>query len=688
MGGESKDSQIDFSNMFAYIAGAAVVGTSAMTAGGLALICKSKLLERRSNKELTLIAAGAVAVPLLGTTVSLLGAYWGLPGFKPTFGWSPPEKRSKTLGTDRFSEKKVAERGPWDVVIVGSGMGGLTTGSVLSQLGYKVLVLEAHEVAGGSTHDYVVDGKSDWKFPSGLHYTIPASEEMLQAACGATRPPVKFGRMGDDTVKKDGAYDRVWLPRTNDPVLRVISDVQVKDELRKRFPGLIPQLARIEKLAESTLIAFPIWCALHALPWRLRSVLMKTLLPSAWWTYASRTGEDVFNECFADAPESEKENVLKAQAYLCGLFLDTGCMPQDVSFFMIAATTFGFPHEGGAYPEKGSGEMGRVLTQRIESGGGSVLVRAPVAKIIVDSKSGRATGVKMIEELGGLEIFAKSCVVSAVGFRNTARLCRGTVFPAPEDLALRQGDGYVMANIGIKGSADTLGMECANMEILPAGNGMSIFDGCRAFYTDPLGVPPSEIPMMITFPTVKDRAYNRSGRKDEGRENCQLLILAKKEWFGDVPEPEVGTITTPAYKHPQRKPEYEDLKQKWQERLRAALLAVYPQLKDRIEMFDISTPLTIEHYLPTVSGSAIGLDTCAGEACRFTSFSTMQKLDMKTVIPGLWMTGQDTMMIGVPLAQASGLITAMRIAGPFRSLAFIAKTVWLLLASLGEKARQ
>merc|ERR1719271_2189436 len=106
-------------------------------------------------------------------------------------------------------------------------------------------------------------------------------------------------------------------------------------------------------------------------------------------------------------------------------------------------------------------------------------------------------------------------------------------------------------------------MECANMELLPAGNGKSIFDGVRDYYKDPLGVPPTEIPMMITFPTVKDRAYNRSGRKDGGRENCQLLILAKKEWFGDIPAPEVGTITMPAYKHPQRKPEYENLKQKW-----------------------------------------------------------------------------------------------------------------------------
>jgi len=34
-------------------------------------------------------------------------------------------------------------------------------------------------------------------------------------------------------------------------------------------------------------------------------------------------------------------------------------------------------------------------------------------------------------------------------------------------LKLGQGDGFVMANIGIKGCAAELNMECANMELLP-----------------------------------------------------------------------------------------------------------------------------------------------------------------------------------------------------------------------------
>lgn len=412
---------------------------------------------------------------------------------------------------------------------------------------------------------------------------------------------------------------------------------------------------------------------------------MMSLLPSVWWQYSGRSAEDVLTEIFADAPESESENVLKLQAYICGLWLDSGCPPDRVSFFMIAAVGLGFPHEGGAYPEGGTGEMAAALVQSIESRGGACFVRAPVEKIIVDERSGRAVGVQMGPEAGGVELLTRGRgpVVAACGWRNTARLCKDCkAFPSEEELDLPQGDGFVMANIGIKGSAEELKLECTNMEILPAGNGLSVFDGIRNYMEDPLGVPPAEIPMMLTFPSVKDRANRRNKKTGDGRETAQILCLAKPEWFGGLP------ARVPAWQHPQRSDEYKALKKKWSDRLLSVLLGIYPQLEGKIDMFDLSSPLTIEHYLPTGSASAIGLDTSAGKGCRFTDLRVMKLLDMRSPVPGLWLTGQDAIMCGVPLAQAAGLITALRIMGPLRSAWFLLRTTWLLTASLGQKARE
>ena len=42
----------------------------------------------------------------------------------------------------------------YDVVVVGSGIGGLTTGALLARLGKSVLVVERHDRVGGYCHSF------------------------------------------------------------------------------------------------------------------------------------------------------------------------------------------------------------------------------------------------------------------------------------------------------------------------------------------------------------------------------------------------------------------------------------------------------------------------------------------------------------------------------------------------------
>jgi|GEM_PF-2514379 len=550
---------------------------------------------------------------------------------------------------DRYQSEKIPDS--IDTVVIGSGMSGLTCAAVLSRTGQRVLVLEQHYVAGGGSHMFQLKG--GLHFDSGLHYAVPYSGHLLWLAAGGDQMPLRFERMGEP----DGTFDRIAVG-TEPPFAIKHGEAHLPD-LYARFPERHAEIDEFLRVSGRITKLFPLFVLSKAMPRWLRRLWQRFVLGETWQRYAGRSLKTVLDE-ITDDP--------LLAGLLAGPWMDTGAPPDRASFLLGACVARGLAREGGAYPVGGSQEMAKRLVPVITDAGGRVLVRARVEEILVDSSSGKVTGVRMADQ----SVIPCKRVVSSVGYHNTfGKLLPEEVttrFDMPRRLPVGSSCGWVMANIGLRGTAEDLGLTCTNLWYHPTRKDGDMFGAVDDFMADPMN-PDHDPMLMITFPSIK----SRKGAGIHGdMTTCQMLCMAEHRWFeqySDLPTRKRGA-------------EYKALKREWGDRFVEVLLRFYPQLEGRIELVDVSTPLSIEHYLSADHGGAVGLDQSPQ---RFTDWRVADLLDARTPIKGLWLTGQDTVTCGQPIVQAAGLISALRILGLVPSLRYLASTLPPIVRSVRQQ---
>lgn len=145
----------------------------------------------------------------------------------------------------------------FDVIVIGSGMGGMTTATALSRLDYKVLLLEQAQTIGGLTHTFSRNGFS-WDV--GLHYcglfghNQPAGK-ILDWLSGGT---IEYQSVG--TV-----YDTLHLP--DDFEISVARPAAAyKMELKEHFPNNSAEIDTYFEALESAEAALRMTAAERSMP--------------------------------------------------------------------------------------------------------------------------------------------------------------------------------------------------------------------------------------------------------------------------------------------------------------------------------------------------------------------------------------------------------------------------------------
>jgi phytoene dehydrogenase-like protein len=270
-----------------------------------------------------------------------------------------------------------------DLIVVGSGLGGLCAAAIAARQGLEVLVLEAHSAPGGAAHGFsrqgfqLESGPSLW---SGLgRWPSPNPLAQVLRAVGETMPVFQYRDWG--LLLPEGSL-RVGVGA--DPFREVVRQL--------RGPVAADEWSRFLELLE------PSCCAARALPLlALRPGLgMAATLGSQGLSLLAQAGSLArLGGGFGPLARRHLRDpfLLHWVDLLC--FLISG-MGMDQTSTAAMATLFGEWFEPDAcldYPVGGSAAVAEALVRGLRRHGGSLRLRAAVAEIRVER--GRAVGVRL-----------------------------------------------------------------------------------------------------------------------------------------------------------------------------------------------------------------------------------------------------------------------------------------------------
>jgi all-trans-retinol 13,14-reductase len=498
----------------------------------------------------------------------------------------------------------------YDVIVIGSGMGGMTTATALSRMDHKVLLLEQAQNIGGLTHTFSREG---FTWDVGVHYCgtfrrDQAGGKMLEWLSGGT---VEFRSVG--TV-----YDTLHFPDGFELAVGRPADA-FKMELKDRFPDHAAEVDAYFEALQSGEAALRLATSERAMPEPFRSA-------HRWWNktkiqrWCGRTTGEVIEECISDPRLAA---VLSAQ---WGTF---GGAPKKASFG-IHAQIMSHYLDGAGYPVGGASAIAKGLVPVIESAGGSARAATSVRAILVED--GAAVGIRTSSG----EEFKAPVIVSAIGAGETVKRLLPQEVREQEwavDIAgLKPSVCHFEIYLGFEGDIARHGATRSNHWFYES------WDTDEGIWSDLDG----PIPMVFaSFPSLKDEAHDPG---PSNRHTGQFMVLA--DWSTVAEFAEGGARERPD--------EWAAFKKGIETRMMAYYAEKFPALAPLIVYRELGTPLATARFTAHEKGGFYGLETTPRR-------TLSEALSPRTSVPGLYLSGQDVVTPGIAGALWGGMLSAAAI---------------------------
>lgn len=468
----------------------------------------------------------------------------------------------------------------YDVIVIGSGIGGLTLGSRIANCGYKVGVFEKHFIPGGYATNFKRKG---YNFDVSLHGIGGLDQggtlKRIFEGCGISKKITPLRNEEAYYIKYDG--EEICIPNNKEEYLKLLISKFPLEE--KGIRNLFNAIDSFERGFNKYVIEKNTG---------ILNMMNKDVLLFINW--AGKTTYEVMKKYVKD------EKLIKV---FTSLWMYYGLAPKELSalYFFIPWISY---HKYGKYYIKGGAQaLSDAFVQVIKDNGGEVRLRSEVDRILY--REGKVSGIA----LKNGEIFTAKRIVSNVNPINTYKML------SSEALDEKEVKKILEDKIGCTLTQLYLGLDCNPKELnIPKDEVFILGEGSHEHNY--------EISLESDYKNASFLLTNYNGMDDSFNENNKGVLTVTyidnyDNWSKDNME-------------------YKKQKELVIEEILNRVQKYYPGIKEHIVVKELGTPRTMERYTGNPKGAVYGYAQTVKQAGRYRMKSETSIENLSLV--GAWVS--------------------------------------------------